>query len=159
MSRSIKKQMGDTKVKCRGTKEDRKFFHQQLRSKEKEILKESREDDLDISEQLSPDGKDYDLTFANRYLWYSDGGTYLLDKEDELKKELNTMFKDSELYSQYKAFKEEGGAPKKMKSYSILVAAFVTAPNDLPDEDSLKSWMNDNLTKILEVYKKLNYGK
>lgn len=109
---------------------------------------------------------DYSCTYADRYDWASDGGSYLMETESDLIRKF-----DSEVFGLECNWRHETqscwiryqSTLKVNKYYSYdfidMVVSRNLAKKQFLTSEELIAWFRENQKWLIKVWKKLNYGK
>ena len=107
MSRSYKKNMGSTIACCKNIKDDRTIYHKLERAKVRSQLKHLADDPEDEATQdkIIKEKIDYGIVWADTWNWSSDGGSYLIETDKDLRNEFEKILSDKNLFYDYKCYK------------------------------------------------------
>ena len=174
MSRSYKKHMGDT-ICGNSDKEDRIIYHRSYRRMVKRNCAELTrnyeinqifESQFDLPTDRIASGVDYSCTYADNWSWSSDGGSYLMETETGLIEKFDSEVfglksdwrqKPLDVWQRYEIALKDNGR------YTYDFVDLVVATN-MPKKcfqccDELIAWFRENQKRIIQLWKKINYGK
>ena len=159
MSRSYKKNMGGKIAICKSDKWNKKNWHSSARRKIRNQLTELLKF-YDLEEYIKPYYDYNDVASQDVYGWSSDGGSYLKYTDQELVNKFNKELKDEKLWEDYI---NVINLKRKYLSNNVWWFRLLVNTKKLHkpffDKDDMDNWMINNQNYIINVWKKINFGK
>ena len=111
-------------------------------------------------------GVDYSCRYADKWSWASDGGSFLMETESSLRTKFNSEvfgLESNWRHEPQNIWQRYQSAIKNKPHYSYDFVDMIVSKN-LPKKqfqtcDELVFWFKENQKWLIQVWKKLNYGK
>ena len=174
MSRSYKKHMGGS-YSGSSDKYSRSVYHRSKRRAynqncyelcKKYEVKQIFESTDDLLTDKIVSVVDYSCKYADRWSWVSDGGSFLMETDFSLRVKFNSEIfglKGSWRHRPQTVWQRYQYALKSKYLYSYDFVDMVVSKNlaekEFQNFEELIIWFRENQKWLIEVWKKLNYGK
>lgn len=153
MARSVKKNLGGKITTARSDKVSKRLWHKSVRAMKRNWIENAKSAN-DI-EEISASPRDVDSPRADTWSWQSDGGSFLKETDESVRKMLENLIQNAE--EEVQEYKTGGNRWKSDWKMISVVSRFIKIESAKQVREFLGR--KENSEKVLALWKKLNYGK